>query len=250
MLFKEPSEPSKGSGLYGYLPLAMQLTSTTPGCKSREEITSREGFETRVVFVDNVVQSAELVRSGPDFHGYDTNVNVTLRRDGTKIQMSLTVNGKQLFKEELDGTEVLEDIGKRKAYQAFNKLKSKLGVDKMGPYSWVAESFVKGDSLDAACKAAAVVALTYACKSGTLATGNPVVAGAGQLGCAYLAGWVVEQAWPQVEKAANWLADNVPGLKEAWGTAKTIWSTGQKVWSGVTGGLSDAAEGFKDLIGL
>lgn len=248
MQFKEPSSP--GGESYKSLPVLIALTQTSPIAKTRDEITSKEGFESRVIFVDDVVQQMELIRFGKDYHGYDTNVNVKIKRDGTKMQLTLTIDGKTIFSKELDGTDVLEEIGKKKAYQTFDKLKSKLGVDKMGPYSWVAESFVKGESLEAACKGAAVVALTYACKAGTLATGNPVVAGAGQLGCAYLSGWVVEQAWPQVEKAADWLADNVPGLKQTWQVAKDVWSTGQKVWTSVTGGLSDVGKGFADLIGF
>lgn len=228
----------------------MVATKTAPLCPSRDEITSRDGFESRVVFINNVVQQVQLVRSGEDFHGYQTTVDVTVKRDGTKMQMTLTINGKQIFSKEIDGVDVLEDIGKKKAYQAYGKLSEKLGLQKMGPYSWVAESFIKGDSLENACKAAAVVALTYACRSGTLATGNPVVAGAGQLGCAYLSGWVVEQAWPQVEKAANWLSDNVPGLKQTWAVAKEIWSTGQKVWKSVTGPIADAGKGVAELFGL
>lgn len=235
------------------MPILMALTKTEPLCSSRDEITSGDGYESRVVFIKDEVHRMQLVRSGNDFHGVPTNVKMTLDRDGTKMKLSLQIDGKTLLEKELNGTDVLEYVKQKQVGKIWPALRDKLGI-KAGPYAWVADSFIQGSTLDSACKAAAVAALTYACQAGTLATGNPVVAGAGQIGCAYLSGWVVNQAWPKVKEAAKWLSDNVPGLKEAWDLASDIWEGGQDAWKKTGGevlsGLKKTGEGFADLIGF
>jgi hypothetical protein len=229
-----------------------QPTSTTPICATRDEIWhGSDGSEVRYIY--RIKSSApfgvsidlpelaevQVVKKGLDYQGHETHLTSTFTVKGEDIESIVILNGKTLYHEIIaQGKDALLEAAKGKANQAYKKLADKAGVDTTGPYGWVVESLWKSASAEDAAKALTTALLTKACESGTMATGNPIVAAGGQLGCAYLASWLVDQAWPAVVDSMNWLADNVPGLKETWEIVNVMWDTGVTLYSG----FKDAAD--------